>query len=57
MEKSVYRKHYYSEQTSDRLEERAVALAQYMIENKATVRQTASAFGVSKSTAHMDVTK
>ncbi len=57
MEKSSYRKHYQSESLVDRLEERAVALAQYMIENKATVRQTASVFGVSKSTAHTDVTK
>ena len=41
----------------DRLEERAVLLAQYMIENKATVRQTASIFGVSKSTVHTVVTR
>ncbi len=41
----------------DRLEERAVALAQYMIEHKATVRQTASVFGVSKSTVHKDLTE
>lgn len=57
MEKTSYRKHYNSESLADRLEERAVALAQYMIENRATVRQTASAFGVSKSTAHIEVTK
>lgn len=57
MEKSVYRKHYHSGQITDTLEERAVALAGYMIEHKATVRQTAAAFGVSKSTAHTDVTK
>lgn len=57
MEKSSYRKHYHTESLVDRLEERAVALAQYMIENKSTVRQTAAAFGVSKSTAHTDVTK
>lgn len=41
----------------DCLEERAVLLAQYMIENKATVRQTASVFGVSKSTVHKDLTE
>ncbi len=41
----------------DRLEERAVALAQYMIEHKATVRQTAAVFGVSKSTVHKDLTE
>ena len=29
----------------------------YIIENNATVRQTAKAFGVSKSTVHKDVTE
>ena len=38
------------------IEERAVALAHYIIENNATVRQAAGAFGVSKSTVHMDIT-
>ncbi|MGN0329226.1 MAG: sporulation transcriptional regulator SpoIIID [Lachnospira sp.] len=38
------------------IEERAVELACYIIENKATVRSTAKHFGVSKSTAHKDVT-
>ena len=37
-------------------EERAVRLAQYMIEEKATVRQTAAKFGISKSTVHKDIT-
>lgn len=37
-------------------EERAVELAQYIIENKATVRQAAKKFGISKSTVHKDVT-
>lgn len=40
----------------DYIEERAVEIAYYIIENKATVRQTAKAFGVSKSTIHKDVT-
>ena len=40
----------------DYIEERAVEIA-YYIENKATVRQTAVAFGVSKSTIHAVVTK
>ena len=31
--------------------------ASYIIENKATVRQTAKQFGVSKSTIHKDVTE
>ena len=41
----------------DYIEERAVEIAYYIIENKATVRQTAKTFGVSKSTIHIDVTK
>lgn len=40
----------------DYIEERAVSIANYIIENDATVRQTAKAFGVSKSTVHKDVT-
>lgn len=39
------------------IEERAVAVAYYMIQNNATVRQTAKKFGVSKSTIHKDVTE
>ncbi len=39
------------------IEERAVEIANYIIENNATVRQTAKAFGVSKSTVHKDVTE
>jgi putative DeoR family transcriptional regulator (stage III sporulation protein D) len=38
------------------IEERAINIAVYIIENKATVRQSAKAFGVSKSTVHKDVT-
>ena len=40
----------------DYIEERAMGIAMYIIENNATVRQTAKAFGVSKSTVHKDVT-
>ncbi|MCD7981910.1 MAG: sporulation transcriptional regulator SpoIIID [Clostridiales bacterium] len=36
------------------IEERAVQIAQYIIENQATVRQAAKQFGISKSTAHKD---
>ena len=36
-------------------EERAVALAEYIIEQKSTVRKAAAAFMLSKSTVHMDV--
>ena len=39
------------------IEERVLEIANYIIENNATVRQTAKAFGISKSTVHMDVTK
>ena len=41
----------------ENIEERAVDFAYYIIENYATVRQTAKEFGISKSTVHMDVTK
>ena len=39
------------------IEERAVEIAHYIIDHNATVRQTAKAFGVSKSTIHKDVTE
>ena len=39
------------------IEERAIEIANYIIENNATVRQAAKKFGVSKSTIHIDVTK
>lgn len=40
----------------DYIEERAVEIAYYIIEHKATVRQTAKEFGVSKSTIHKGCT-
>lgn len=39
------------------IEERAVDIANYIIEKNATVRQTAREFRVSKSTVHKDVTE
>ena len=39
------------------IERRAVELAEYIIENKATVRAAAGHFGVSKSTVHKDLTE
>lgn len=39
------------------IEERAIEIANYMIENNATVRQAAKNFGISKSTVHKDVTE
>lgn len=41
----------------DYIAERAVEIANYIIENNATVRQTAKQFGISKSTVHKDVTE
>lgn len=38
------------------IEERAMEIANYIIQNNATVRQAAKQFGVSKSTVHMEVT-
>lgn len=38
------------------IEERAVEIANYIIDYHATVRQTAKKFGISKSTVHKDVT-
>jgi len=38
------------------IEERAVEIAKYIIDNNATVRQTAKQFGISKSTVHAVVT-
>ena len=40
----------------DYIEERAIHIAQYIVDNGATVRQTARQFGVSKSTVHKDCT-
>ena len=37
------------------IEERACELAAYIIENRATVREAAKRFGVSKSTVHKDI--
>ena len=41
----------------DYIEERAVAIANYIIDHNATVRQTAKKFGISKSTVHKDCTE
>ncbi len=41
----------------DYIEERAIEIANYIIEKKATVRQAAKKFGVSKSTIHKDITE
>lgn len=41
----------------DYIEERAVEIANYIIENNTTVRYAAKHFGISKSTVHTVVTK
>lgn len=41
--------------SGDLLHERVIAVAGYIVENNATVRQTAKEFGISKSTVHIDV--
>jgi len=42
---------------SNDIETRVVDVAQYIIDNKATVRDAAYIFGVSKSTVHNDVSE
>ena len=37
------------------IEERVVTLANYIVENNATVRDAAKVFGISKSSVHKDV--
>lgn len=39
------------------IEERAMEIARYIIDNNTTVRQSAKHFGISKSTVHKDVTE
>ena len=39
------------------IEERAVVLAEYIIDSKDTVRGAAKKFGISKSTVHKDVSQ
>ncbi|KXZ39043.1 putative DeoR family transcriptional regulator, stage III sporulation protein D [Alkalithermobacter thermoalcaliphilus JW-YL-7 = DSM 7308] len=39
------------------IEKRALSLAQYILKEGATVRETAKNFGISKSTVHKDVTE
>lgn len=41
----------------DYISKRAVLLAEYIIEQKATVRKAAKEFNVSKSTVHKDITE
>ena len=41
----------------DNMETRACKLAEYIIENRTTIRTAAKQFGVSKSTVHKDLTQ
>ena len=41
----------------DYIEERVLGVAKYIIDSKSTIRKTAMAFGVSKSTIHKDMTE
>ena len=41
----------------DYFELRAIEVGKYIIDSKATVRKTATKFGVSKSTVHKDLTE
>ena len=40
----------------DHIEERAVAVANFIVSSNSTVRETAKRFGISKSTVHKDIT-
>ena len=42
-------------QTKRIIEKRVEAVVDYIIDNKATLRQTARIFGISKSTIHKDI--
>ena len=41
----------------DYISERVLTLAEYIIDNKSTVRATAKRFGISKSTVHKDISE
>ena len=41
----------------DYIEERAIEAANYIVDTRATVRQTADKMGISKSTVHKDITE
>ena len=44
-------------QVRDYIEQRAIEIGYYIIEEGATVRQAAKKFGISKSTVHKDITE
>lgn len=44
------------EEVSKYIEKRVLSVTDYIIENKATIREAAKVFGVSKATIQMDIT-
>lgn len=48
------RNYFSSGKIHRQIEDRAMEIAEYIVENQATVRQTAKQFGISKSTVHKD---
>ena len=48
---------FWGRNMKDYISNRVIELANYIIENKTTVRQTAKKFHVSKSTVHKDVSE
>ena len=57
MYKTAYFKGVFHLEKNVSIEERAIHLAQYIIDSKDTVRGAAKKFGVSKSTVHKDVSE
>ncbi|HHD2752286.1 TPA: sporulation transcriptional regulator SpoIIID [Clostridium perfringens] len=49
----MYKKKYKSKQ----IEKRVLNVVNYVLDNKATIREAARFFGVSKSTVHKDITE
>ena len=48
---------FWGRNMNDYIEERTIELANYIIENKCTVRAAAKHFNISKSTVHKDITE
>ena len=49
--------HKFTQPTGSYIEDRVLMLAEYIVENGATVRNAAKKYNVSKSTVHMVVIK
>lgn len=57
MSEGFYIEKTYQGRGKENIEDRAVAVGQYIADSNATVRQAAKKFGVSKSTIHKDITE